>query len=279
MDSQIFTVLIAVAGLVAGFVLCWLLTRGRTPAPQARPEAQAELAQAKERVRQLEQERQAALKSYEDLKLQTAKSRETPDRGKKDLAQAAESASQLSALQAQLATLQDLERAARADAARAKSDAQAEQAQAKEYFRSIEQKHQLAAADHQELKLQAAKLREALELAKKEQTPLAERATKGPALEARVQALEQENAALKRNAATMTASLQDQKSRPATLPLQATQLPVLEKQVIELQNIEKAIQKEFKLLAELQRNVTLTSATIQEFNDSPESLRTAPAAA
>lgn len=275
MDSPIFTVLIAVAGLVAGFVLCWLLTRGRTPAPapapQARPEAQAELAQAKERVSQLEQERQAAIKSYEDLKLQTTRS-------KKEAAPAAESASQLSALQAQLATLQDQERAARADAAKARSDAQAEQAQAKEYFRSIEQKQQLAATEHQELKLQAAQLREALDLAKKApQAPVA--ASREPALEARVQALEQENATLKRNAATTAASLQDPKARPAAQPAQATQLPALEKQVIELQTLEKAIQKEFKLLAELQRNVTLTSATIKEFNDSPESDRTAAAPA
>ncbi|CAN5151629.1 hypothetical protein BH10PSE16_BH10PSE16_28810 [soil metagenome] len=271
MDSQIFTVLIAVAGLVAGFVLCWLLMRGRTatpaPQPQARPEAQAELAQAKERVRQLEQERQAAVKSYEDLKQQTAKSRETLERAQKEqAAPAANTAPQLAALQEQ-------EKAARAEAAKARADAQAEQAQAKEYFRSIEQKHQLAATEHQELKLQAAKLREALEQAKKApQVPLAP--SREPALEARVQALEQENAMLKRAAAAAPAS-----PRPATQPAQATQLPMLEKQVIELQTLEKAIQKEFKLLAELQRNVTLTSATIKEFNESPESERSAPAAA
>lgn len=278
MDSQIFTVLIAAAGLVAGFVLCWLLMRGRTaapaPAPQARPEAQAELAQAKERIRQLEQERQAAVKSYEDLKQQTARSRETSERAKKEPAPpAVDTAPQLAALQSRLAALQEQEKAARADAAKARADAQAEQAQAKEYFRSIEQKHQLAATEHQELKLQAAKLREALEQAQKApQAPLA--ASNEPVLQARIQALEQENATLKRTAAAAPAS-----PRPATQPAQATQLPMLEKQVIELQTLEKAIQKEFKLLAELQRNVTLTSATVKEFNDSPESERNAPTAA
>ena len=38
-----------------------------------------------------------------------------------------------------------------------------------------------------------------------------------------------------------------------------------------LQVLEEAIKKEFQRLAELQRNVTLTSATRHGFSDSPES--------
>jgi hypothetical protein len=94
--------------------------------------------------------------------------------------------------------------------------------------------------------------------------------------QARVLALEQENASLKRSAAALSASAQG--ASPAAAPAQATQLPVLEEQVLALQNLEKAIKKEFQLLSELQRHVTLTSATRHEFNESPES-RTGNAAA
>jgi chromosome segregation ATPase len=147
----------------------------------------------------------------------------------------------LASLQTQLATLQNQEKAARAETAKAKSDAQAEQAQAKEYFHSIEQKHQLVAAEYQELKVQAAKLREALALASKQPAAAPAAAPRSPA------------------------------------PVQATQLPVLEEQIIALQSLEKTIKKEFQLLAELQRNVTLTTTTRHEFNDSPESRAGAPA--
>ena len=264
MDSSTFTVLITVAGLAAGFVLCWLLMRGRsaTPAPQAKPVAQGELAQAKGRIRQLEDERQLAVKNYEDLKHETARARGVANAVRKDSALPAEHVAQVNALQAQLAALQTQEQATRADAAKARSDALAEQAQAKEYFRSLEKNQQLAAANAQALKLEADRLREALDVAQKDQ--------------ARMLALEQENAALKRSAAALPAPAQA--ARPAAAPAQPTQLPVLEEQVLALQNLEKAIKKEFQLLSELQRNVTLTTATRHEFNDSPES-RTGSAAA
>ena len=255
MDSQTFTVLMAVAGLAAGFVLCWLLMRGRSaaPTPQARLE-QAELAHAKGRIRQLEDERNLAIKNHDDLKHETARARSVTNAVRKDSAQPAEHAAQVAALQAQLAELQAQEQATRADAAKARSEALAEQAQAKEYFRSLEKNQQLAAASAQALKLDADRLREALDLARKEQT--------------RLLALEQENATLKRSAAAMATSAQA--ARPAAATTQATQLPVLEEQVLALQNLEKAIKKEFQLLSEIQRNVTLTSATRHEFNDSPE---------
>ena len=256
MDSPTFTILIAAAGLAAGFLVCWLFMRGRAaPALQARPEAQGELAQAKDRIRQLEGERQLAVKNYEDLKHENARARGVANAVKKDSAPPAEHIAQFNALQAQLAMLQAQEQATRADAAKARSEALAEQAQAKEYFRSLEKGQQLAAASAQALELEADRLREALDVAQKDQ--------------ARLLALEQENAALKRSTAALPA---------AAAQAQPTQLPVLEEQVLALQNLEKAIKKEFQLLSEIQRNVTLTSATRHEFNDNPES-RTGNAAA
>ncbi len=312
MDSPTFTVLIAVSGLVAGFVLCWLFMRGRSaaPTPQSRVD-QAELAQARSRIRQLEDEGKLAVKNYEDLKHETARTRGVTNAVRKDTAPPAEHAAQVAALQAQLATLHAQEQATRAEAAKARSEALAEQAQAKEYFRSLEKNQQLAAASAQALKLDAERLREALDLARTEQARAAQQAAQVPALEARLAALqrqdastqqatlrgadsqaesaealksanarllalEQENATLKRSAAVATSA---QAARPAAAPtVQATQLPVLEEQVLALQNLEKAIKKEFQLLSELQRNVTLTSATRHEFNDSPEA-RTGNAAA
>lgn len=263
MGSPTFTVLTAVAGLVAGLVLCWLLMRGRSgaAAPQAKV-APAELQQARIRIRQLEDEHRLAVKNYEDLKHETARARSVASAVRKDTAPPAEHTAQVTALQAQLAALQAQEQAARADANTVRSEALAEQAQAKEYFRLLEKNQQLAAASAQALKLDADRLREALDLARKDQD--------------RLQALEQENAALKRSAALAASA---QAARPAVpAPAQPTQLPVLEEQVLALQNLEKAIKKEFQLLSELQRNVTLTSATRHEFNDSPEA-RTGNAAA
>ena len=312
MDSPTFTVLIAVAGLVAGFVLGWLLTRGRSAAPaaQARPDTQGELAQAKGRIRQLEEERQLAVKNFEDLKHETTRARDVTNAVKKGSALPAEHTAQLASLQAQLSALQTQEQALRADAAKARAEALAEQAQAKDYFRSLEKTQQLAAASAQALKLEADTLRESLALAQKEQARAAQQAAQVPALQARlaalegqdksnqqaalrgadgqaesteslkraqarVLALEQENATLKRSAAALSASAAQAPKTPA----QATQLPVLEEQVVALQNLEKAIKKEFELLAELQRNVTLTAATRHEFNDSPESKTSASTAA
>ena len=312
MNFSAYTVVIAAAGLAAGFVVCWLLMRGRrsaAQAPLARPDAHSELAQANSRIGQLEEERQAAVKNYDDLRHQTARARDLPDLRKKSSAPAPELTAQFTSLQAQLSALQAQEITTRANAARAKSEAQAEQIQAKEYFRSLEKNQQLAAANIQTLKLEADKLRDALDQARKQQADAKQQAAQIPALEARLVALqnkeqaskqaalrdaqghqenaeslkraqarvatlEQENAMLKRSAAAHTvSSSQAVQPRPAAAPAtqSATQLPVLEEQVVALQNLEKAIKKEFQLLAELQRNVTLTSATRHEFIDSPES--------
>ena len=293
MDSSIFTALIAAAGLVAGMALCWLLMRGRSAAPAvpARADTQAELAQARGRIRQLEEECRTAVKNHDDLKHQSARARDLPDLRPKDTVPPPELTAQLTSLQAQLSALQAQETAARADAAQARAEALAEQAQAREYFRTLEKDQQLAAANAQALQLEADTLRGALDQARQEQAQAArlaalqgaqshaESAESLTRAQARAAALEQENALLKRTAATLPAPAQPPRAQPAAMPAQAaTQLPVLEAQVMALQDLEKAIKKEFQLLAELQRNVTLTSATRHEFNDSPES-RTGNAAA
>ena len=241
MDFPNFTVLIAAAGLTSGFGLCWLLMRNRSPAsaPPAGPAAAqpGELAQARDRIRQLEEECQAAVKRYGDLKHQTARARELPDLRLRNPAAPPELTAQLGSLQAQLSALQAQEIASRADAARAHSDALAEQAQAKEYFRMLEKNQQQATAQAQALTLEADRLRGALAQAVRQAAQI-------PGLEARLAALQQ--------------------------PAPVTQLPALEAQVAALRTLEKAIKKEFKLLAEVQRNVILTSATRHEFIDSPE---------
>jgi colicin import membrane protein len=193
MDSQSLPVLIAVASLVTGVLLCWLVMRGRVSAA----------------------------------------------------------------------------------AAQRKTNVQAELALAQAHSCTREEEHQRAVADYEALNRQASQWREALDLARQEQTQLAERASQLPTLEARLLALEDENTALKHDIASMSTSLQEQKTRPAAQPAQpapvtqATQLPVLEEEVIALQTLAKTIQQEFQLMAELQRIFTLTSTTIQESCDSP----------
>jgi colicin import membrane protein len=190
MDSQSLPVLIAVASLVTGVLLCWLVMRGRVSAA----------------------------------------------------------------------------------AAQRKTNVQAELALAQAHSCTREEEHQRAVADYEALNRQASQWREALDLARQEQTKLAEQTSQLPILEARLLALEDENTALKHDVASMSTSLQEQKMRPAAQPApvtQATQLPVLEEEVIALQTLAKTIQQEFQLMAELQRIFTLTSTTIQEFSDNP----------
>ena len=301
MEFPSFTILVAAAGVAAGALLCWLLMRSRSAvsiAPQASSDVQGELTQARGRIRKLEEDWKAAVKNHDDLKHQTARSREQPDLRTKDTAPPPELTAQLTSLQAQLTALQAQEIAARADAAKARSDALAEQVQAKEYFQLLEKNQQLAAASAQTIKLDADKLHATLEQSRKDHAQALQQAAQIPELEARlmdlqnkehlnqqaaqrgaqsheksaellvlsksrVAMLEHENAVLKRSAAAVLV--------PASQTHSSTQLPVLEEQVVALQNLEKTIKKEFQLLAELQRNVTLTSATRHEFIDSPES--------
>ena len=245
MNFSTFPLLMAAVGLALGFGLCWLLMRGPALTPQAGSVGAppGELAQARDRIRQLEEECQAAVKLYGDLKHQTARARELPDLLFRDPAAPPELTAQLGSLQAQLSALQAKEAASRADVL-------AGQAQAKEYLRMLEKNQQQAAAQVKTLTLEADRLRGALEQAMRQ-------AAQMPALEARLAALQQ-----------------PAQSAPVT------QLPALEAQVAALQTLEKAIKKEFELLAEVQRNVILTSATRHEFIDSPEARAgTGPAAA
>lgn len=233
MDFSNFTALIAAAGLVAGMALCWLLMRSRSAVPHeqpARADAQAELAQARGRIRQLEEECRAAVKNHDDLKHQSARARDQPDLRPKDTAPAPELTAQLTSLQAQLSVLKTQEIAARADAAQARSEAHAEHAQAREYFRTLEKDQQLAAANARALQLEADTLRGALDQARKEQAQAArlaalqgaqnqvESAESLSRAQAQVAALEQENALLKRTAAALPASSQAPKVQPAAAP-------------------------------------------------------------
>lgn len=83
--------------------------RGRLAAQAARTASQvkAERAQAKERSRQLEADRQKALDNYEELKQQAAHWREALTAARQGQAQRAEQAEQASTLQARLLALQD----------------------------------------------------------------------------------------------------------------------------------------------------------------------------
>ena len=375
MDSKSLTVVIAIACLVIGALVCWLAMRGRTSAaaPQtAHPGAQAELAQAKERARQLEADHQTAVANHEKLKLQVAQLRESLDLAQKEQTKLAEKAALVSGLELRLRALQEQEKAGQ-PAAQAKAKAQNELADAKKRIRVLEEERQAAVTNDEKSKLQATQLREALELAQIEQAQLAqlaERAAQVPALEARLLAmhdqenadhaaaaqaklavqtelaeatarsllverdyqlavasheelklqaaqwrqaldlaqkeqaqlpalqasnaataeslklasarldeLTHENAVLKHDAAAVAAYLEDQKQHPAAPATGPTQLPVLEKEVVALQTLAKTIQQEFQLLAELQRTFTLTSTTVQDFSDNPETEEDASVAA
>ncbi len=186
-----------------------------------------------------------------------------------------------------------------AAAAQGKAKVESELAQAKERVRSLDGDRQLAVANYEELKLQAAQWREALDLARDEQAPLAERASRVATLEAglltlqdqakagqqeflrvsasdaehtqslklvaaRLAEAEDENAALRRNLSEIFATLEDQNARPATPEAHVTQLPVLETEVLALQRLAKTIQQEFLVLAEVQRNFTAASSALQD---------------
>lgn len=83
---------------------------------------------------------------------------------------------------------------------------------------------------------------------------------------ARLEELDDENAALKRQFDLASSSLEAFKASPIEPTEEITQLPVLETEVLALQTLAKNIQLEFQLLAELQRNFTLTTTTVQEFS-------------
>lgn len=188
-----------------------------------------------------------------------------------------------------------------AAAAQTKPEVRAELALAQELGRTLENDRQLAVANYEELKLQAEHWREALDLARQEQAQLAKQASQVGMLEARLVtlqdqekanrqallrksasdtenaeslklisarlvALENENTALKRNAAEILATTHALNQCPATREAKTPQLPALEAEVLALQTLAKTIQQEFELLAELQRNFTLTSTTVQGFS-------------
>lgn len=116
MDTPLLSFIAAVIGFVAGLIISWLALRGRiaeaaaAAAAQGKAESQIELASAKERVRSLEEDRQSALVSYQELKAQGDKSRETLDLARNECAQLTERVSQMPRLESQLTGLEDQQR-------------------------------------------------------------------------------------------------------------------------------------------------------------------------
>ena len=184
-----------------------------------------------------------------------------------------------------------------AAAAQGKAKAENELAQAKERLHALDNDRQLANANFEEQKLQAAQSRKALDLARKEQAQLAKRASQADTLEAELTALqtkekasqqeflrlsasaadhshqasarlataENENAALKRNLAELSATLQELNARPATPATpHVTELPLLEIRVVELLSLAKGIEQEFLMLQDVQRNFTAASSALQD---------------
>ena len=187
-----------------------------------------------------------------------------------------------------------------AAAAQGKAKAENELAQSKERLHSLDHDRQLAAANFEEQKLQAAQSRKTLDLARKEQAQLARRASQADTLEAELTALqaqekasqqeflrlsasaadhsqslkqasarlaaaEDENAALKRNLAELSATRQELTARPATPATpHVTELPLLEIRVVELQSLAKTIEQEFLVLQDVQRNFTAASSALQD---------------
>ena len=186
-----------------------------------------------------------------------------------------------------------------AAAAQGKSEVQTELSLAKERVRSLDDDRQLAVANYEALKGQAAQWREALDLARNEQAQLAERASRVATLEAKLLTLqeqekasqqeflrlsasdadntqslklvaarlveaEDENAALKRDVAAISSKREEPNARPATPEAEVTQLPVLETEVLALQSLAKTIQQEFLVLLDVQRNFTAASSALQD---------------
>jgi DNA recombination protein RmuC len=118
-DAQSLSLLTAIAGFLAGILLCWLVMRSRVTsaaqaaAAQGRAEVQIELASAKERVRSLEEDRQTALTNYEAVKLQASQWRDALDAARDERAQLTERASRVPELEAQVTKLQEEQKAAR----------------------------------------------------------------------------------------------------------------------------------------------------------------------
>ena len=192
-------------------------------------------------------------------------------------------------------------------AAQGKAKIQTKLALAQEHVRILEENCDVAIARAEALKLQAAHGRDALALVRKEHAPLLERALRIPVLEtellrlqgqatsnrqellhltasgagnteslkrvsARLVEVEGKNAALHREAAARIMPRHDPNPRPAPVEASATptKLPMLEAEVSALQDLAKTIQQEFRLLAELNRRVTATSATLQELGAAPQ---------
>ena len=113
MDSQTLTVFTGAAGLVVGVLVCWLVMRGRvaTAAAQGRAMGDSELADARDYIQTLDEERQRASATSEALSAEAAQSREALAQAQAAQGQLAERTAQVATLEAQLLTLQAQEQA------------------------------------------------------------------------------------------------------------------------------------------------------------------------
>lgn len=259
MDFQPLSLLTAVAGLIAGLVLCWLVMRkrpgtdfaadfaadaslmapGREPENDAwHEEMLAELTLARHQVETLQAGKQQAQTNLNALDQKLATAQQALEVAQAALvtqtaqaAQAAEAAGK-QALQSDLAT--DLQ--AQLNSLQAKDEA------AQQALQQANRQAEISDADSASKTESLAQAADQLATAVAENQTLSGQLSGLAALEVQVTQLEAQ------------AAIRIEK---------ATELPVLETEVIQLQALAKCIQQEFVVLQDVQRNFTAASSALQ----------------
>jgi DNA recombination protein RmuC len=204
-DAQSFSLSTAIAGLLAGILLCWLVMRSRvTSAAQAataqgRAEVQIELASAKERVRSLEEDRQTALANYEAVKVQASQWRDALDTARDERAQLTERASRVPALEAQVTTLQEEQKTAQQEVLTL-STSEAEKAQS---LKSVSARLSEVEDASVELELQLAAASTLLQESNERRATLVAEITRLPVVEEKLALIELSLAATQQQAADL----------------------------------------------------------------------------
>lgn len=127
MDTQFTSIIATGIGLVIGFAVAWLITKGKAAAAkeQGRTELAVELATAIERARALEAERAQLIQAHDSLKSESAGLRDALDIARDERAQLTERASRVPTLEAQITgTLEQLQAAQREIRSLATSEAE-----------------------------------------------------------------------------------------------------------------------------------------------------------
>ena len=259
MDFQPFSLLTAVAGLIAGLVLCWLVMRKRPSAGETadftadasllaaghgpendvwHEEMHAELTQARHDMETLQADKQQAVVNLEALDQKLASAQQALEAAQVALAaqtahaaHAAEEAAK-HAIQADLAT--DLQ--AQVHSLQVRDEA------AQQALQQANRQAEISDADSASKTESLAHAADQLAAANAEKQSLSGQLAGFAALEAQVGQLEAQ------------AAIRIEK---------ATQLPVLETEVIQLQALAKCIQEEFIVLQDVQRNFTAASSALQ----------------